>query len=76
MSHLGQVNIATENVFHTLTHSPNIPSELSPGRHAKFSLSDEGSGISEAEQQQAFDPFTQPRRRARARGLGCRWFWG
>ncbi|MEP1327528.1 GAF domain-containing protein [Pseudophaeobacter sp.] len=53
----GSLQIATENIFHTLPEGQHFPSELTPGRYVRLSVSDCGSGISEERLSQVFDPF-------------------
>lgn len=66
----GGVTIATENVFHTLPEGPHFPSELTPGRYVRVSVSDRGVGIAEKHLAQIFDPFFTTKAVGEGTGLG------
>lgn len=66
----GELKIATENVFHTLPEGQHFPSELTPGRYVRLSVSDQGTGIAEEHLPQIFDPFFTTKAVGEGTGLG------
>lgn len=64
------LEIRTENVFHTLSEGQHFPSDLTPGRYVKVSVSDRGSGIAEEHLPQIFDPFFTTKSVGAGTGLG------
>ena len=64
------LQIKTENVFHTLWEGQHFPSDLTPGRYVKLSVSDRGSGIAEEHLAQIFDPFFTTKSVGAGTGLG------
>lgn len=70
MSGRGKLKIATENVFHTLPEGQHFPSELTPGRYVRLSVSDHGAGIAAEHVPQIFDPFFTTKKVGEGTGLG------
>lgn len=70
MSQGGGIKIATENIFHTLPEGQHFPSELTPGRYVRLSISDTGSGIAVEHLAQIFDPFFTTKAIGEGTGLG------
>jgi signal transduction histidine kinase len=66
----GVLKITTENVFHTLAEAPNFPSDLTPGRYVRLSITDEGRGIAPELLEQIFDPFFTTKTVGEGTGLG------
>ncbi|MGB7271444.1 MAG: ATP-binding protein [Albidovulum sp.] len=66
----GSLKIATENIFHTLPEGQHFPSELTPGRYVRLSVSDQGTGIRQDLLPQIFDPFFTTKRVGEGTGLG------
>lgn len=66
----GGVHVATENVFHTLAEDRRFPSDLTPGRYVRLSVTDEGAGIPEKYQSQIFNPFFTTKDVGEGTGLG------
>ncbi len=66
----GSLKIATENIFHTLPEGQHFPSELTPGRYVRLSVSDQGRGISRDQLPQIFDPFFTTKGVGEGTGLG------
>lgn len=64
------LRITTENVFHTLCEGQHFPSDLTPGRYVKLSVSDRGNGIAEEHLTQIFDPFFTTKSVGEGTGLG------
>ena len=70
MSGAGRLLIETENVFHTLPEGQQFPSELTPGRYVRLTISDQGPGIPEKLLSQIFDPFFTTKPVGEGTGLG------
>ncbi|WP_166418145.1 ATP-binding protein [Cochlodiniinecator piscidefendens] len=66
----GGIKIITENIFHTLAEGQAFPSELTPGRYVRLSVSDQGSGIKVEHMAQIFDPFFTTKAVGDGTGLG------
>jgi len=66
----GTLEIVTENIFHTLQEGRHFPSELTPGRYVRLSVSDQGKGISEDHLPMIFDPFFTTKPVGEGTGLG------
>lgn len=66
----GSLKIATENIFHTLPEGQHFPSELTPGRYVRLSVSDQGTGIGRDQLPQIFDPFFTTKVVGEGTGLG------
>ena len=64
----GDLYIQTENV--TLDEVDLRPSEVTPGRYVKISVTDTGTGMDEETRQRIFDPFFSTRGTGRGTGLG------
>lgn len=70
MAEGGGIKITTENVFHTLIDGQHFPSELTPGRYVRVSVSDQGAGIVAEHLPQIFDPFYSTKKIGEGTGLG------
>ena len=66
----GGLKIVTENIFHTLPEGQHFPSELTPGRYVRLSVSDRGTGIKAEHMAQIFDPFFTTKAVGEGTGLG------
>lgn len=66
----GRIKVATENIFHTLPEGQHFPSELTPGRYVRLSVSDHGPGITAEHMAQIFDPFFTTKAVGEGTGLG------
>lgn len=66
----GVLEISTENIFHTLPEGQHFPSELTPGRYVRLSVSDQGTGIAAEYLPQIFDPFFTTKTVGEGTGLG------
>lgn len=66
----GRIKVATENIFHTLPEGQHFPSELTPGRYVRLSVSDRGPGITAEHMAQIFDPFFTTKAVGEGTGLG------
>lgn len=66
----GNLKIGTENIFHTLPEGHHFPSELTPGRYVRLSVSDQGTGIGPDQLPQIFDPFFTTKVVGEGTGLG------
>lgn len=66
----GSLKITTENAFYTLSEAQHFPSELTPGRYVRLSVSDQGTGIGPDQLPQIFDPFFTTKGVGEGTGLG------
>jgi len=66
----GGLRITTENIFHTIPEGQHFPSELTPGRYVRLSVSDRGEGIAPELLPQIFDPFFTTKTVGEGTGLG------
>jgi len=66
----GRIKVATKNIFHTLPEGQHLPSELTPGRYVRLSVSDRGTGITAEHMAQIFDPFFTTKAAGEGTGLG------
>jgi signal transduction histidine kinase len=67
----GKLTIETANSFLDESYA-NAHDEVRPGQYVLLAISDSGVGMSKEVLEQAFDPFSRPRRSARVPGSACR----
>lgn len=70
MTEGGQLQITTENVFHTVSEGQHFASEIPAGRYVKLSISDSGTGVPKDRLPQIFDPFFTTKTVGQGTGLG------
>ncbi|MEO0390164.1 MAG: ATP-binding protein [Pseudomonadota bacterium] len=66
----GALKIKTENLFYTFAEARRYPSDLTPGRYVRLSVTDQGDGIPESQLNQIFDPFFTTKNVGAGTGLG------
>ncbi|MFO7751093.1 MAG: ATP-binding protein [Desulfobacteraceae bacterium] len=64
----GTIHVQTQNILIGKDHG--FPFEITPGRYAKLSVSDTGSGMDKKVKQRIFEPFFTTRAMTKGTGLG------
>jgi len=67
----GVLGIETKNVAITGNDSEQLPSSCKPGNYVLLAVSDTGTGIDAEALEHIFEPFSPPRKQAKARA----WDW-